>query len=295
MTRSYRERAEHAWTEDSVRLVVTPSLFARTALFYVQEIGHFRTLASYFTERERLDSFLVLYTVSGRGRLVYGDKAYTLQPQQVFFIDCMEYQYYAAEGDEPWELLWVHLNGASTRAYYEKYEENGEPVRHLPHDSPLPVIVRQLIELNRQKSFRSELAASASIAGLLTELLLAGSPFDSDQAEMPSSLTGALRLIEQHYREKLTLALLAKTFAVDKYHFAKQFKRYTGYSPGEYIINARITKAKELLKYSDLSVAEVAGQVGIENISHFINLFKDRAGQTPLAFRKRWQNPRQPE
>jgi hypothetical protein len=35
---SYRERAEHAWTEDSVRLIMTPSEFAKTALYYVQEL-----------------------------------------------------------------------------------------------------------------------------------------------------------------------------------------------------------------------------------------------------------------
>ena len=53
-----------------------------------------------------------------------------------------------------------------------------------------------------------------------------------------------------------------------------------------------MTHAKERLKYSDMPVSEVAARVGIDNVSHFINLFKDRAGDTPLAYRKKWQRPR---
>jgi AraC-like DNA-binding protein len=289
--KTYRERAEHAWTDDSVRLIATPSVFAKTSLFYVQEVGYFKTLSTYFTERENLDSFLVVYTLGGKGRLLYKGKTHALQPGQVFFIDCMEYQYYAAEKGGEWELLWVHLNGTSLRAYYDKYEGNGEIVRYVAKDSPLPSLLTQLIELHRQKSFRNELLASKLIVELLTELLLTGSPFVTADREPPRFIAEALRLIEQNYREKLTLESFADLFNMNKYHFAKEFKRYTGFPPGEYVINTRITKAKELLKYTELSVAEIAEQVGIENHSHFINLFKDRTGQTPLAFRRNWKNP----
>ncbi|WP_199615911.1 helix-turn-helix transcriptional regulator [Paenibacillus alkalitolerans] len=289
MRSTYRERASHAWTDDSVRLVMTPSAFAKSALFYVQEIGYFRTLPTYFTERERLDSFLIVYTKSGRGRLTYMGKNYTMLPRHIFFIDCMEYQYYAIDSAEPWELLWVHMNGQSVRAYFERFVMNGGPVRALPPESDIPAILEELIELHRIKSIRNELLASKSIAGLLTSLLLSGSEPESLNAGMPEYIAETTRLIDKRYNEKLTLDLLSKTLAVNKYHLAKEFKKHTGFSPGEYIINTRISRAKELLQYSNLSVAEIAEKIGIDNVSHFINLFKYRTEQTPLAFRKTWQ------
>ncbi|MFD0676548.1 MULTISPECIES: helix-turn-helix domain-containing protein [unclassified Paenibacillus] len=63
-------------------------------------------------------------------------------------------------------------------------------------------------------------------------------------------------------------------------------------TPNEYIITRRITFAKELLKYSSIPVAEIAAQCGTDNVSHFISLFKHREEMTSLAFRKKWQRPR---
>jgi len=289
---AYREMAAHAWNENSVRLFNTPSDFAKSSLLYVQEVGHFFTQPPYFTEREHLNSFLIVYTVSGAGKLIYGNKTYSLLANQLFFIDCMNYQYYASSKDDNWEILWVHLNGVSARAYYEQFANRDDPCQICPPNAQISATLLQLIELHHFKSMRNELLASKALVGLLTEILLVDSNSNSLHQEVPTYVTGILQLIDKRYNEKLTLNELSKLFAINKYHLAKMFKKYTGFSPGDFIINTRITKAKELLKYSDLTVSEISNGVGIDNISHFINLFKDRTGLTPLAFRKSWQAPR---
>jgi AraC-like DNA-binding protein len=285
----FHERAAYAWTEDSVRLVGTPSVLAKSSLLYIQEIGHFRTLAPYFTEREGLDSFLIVYTRSGTGRLTYRKGSYNLRPHQVFFIHCMEYQHYAITSDEPWEILWVHFNGHAARAYYEYVADSGDPVRGLPAESPFDRILEELIELHRFKSIRNELITSKLLLELVTELALTGPEIEPSGENTPAYLTNLLHFLDSHYHEKVTLEQLAKRAAVNKYHLAKQFKKHIGFPPGEYIIHLRITKAKELLQYSDLPVAEIAEQVGLDNVSHFIHLFKSRTELTPLAYRKSWR------
>jgi len=107
---------------------------------------------------------------------------------------------------------------------------------------------------------------------------------------MPDYIRETLNIMEKRYAEKLTLDALAGHAAVSKYHLAKKFKDCTGYSPGDYLITMRITRAKELLQYSDLPVADVAERVGFDNASHFIQMFKRRTGQTPLAFRRMWRS-----
>lgn len=61
-----------------------------------------------------------------------------------------------------------------------------------------------------------------------------------------------------------------------------------GVTVNEYVVLTRIAHAKELLKYSDLSVNEITFEVGMNNVTHFINLFKAREQMTPLAYRKIW-------
>ncbi len=48
----YQERAAYTWSEDSIRLIMTPSALAKSIYFYVQEAGYFKTDDTYFTERK---------------------------------------------------------------------------------------------------------------------------------------------------------------------------------------------------------------------------------------------------
>ena len=123
-----KENFTTAWSEDSIRFISSPSTFAKTNLYYVQEIGHFHTLPGYFTEREGLDSYLIVYILKGKGQLTYRENSYSLGEHQVFFIHCDSYHHYATDPQEPLELLWVHLHGSATAAYYEQYAASHEPV-----------------------------------------------------------------------------------------------------------------------------------------------------------------------
>jgi AraC-like DNA-binding protein len=298
----YKEKAICNWTADSVRLIVTPSQTARQIYFYVQEIGHFHTMPQYCTEREQLSSYLVVYTVSGKGHLKYKGQSYVLLPGQLFFIDCMEYQYYETDPQELWEMLWVHFQGPASQGYYEQFAKKDDPV--LTVCSPLeaftasthasiPSLLQRLISQHKRKDIRTELLSSLLLTELLTEILLSAYEHPTAEPFLPPLIASLMHEMEQRFQEKLTLTMLAEQFAVSKYYLAKSFKAYTGLSPNEYIINQRITYAKELLKYSDVPVAEIAAKAGIDNVSHFISLFKHREVLTPLAFRRKWQRPRE--
>jgi AraC-like DNA-binding protein len=286
----YREDASHDWTGDSIRTIATPSAFAKASLYYVQESGKFRTMPAYYTERENLDSYLVLYTTNGRGSLTYDGKSYVLSPGQLFYVDCRKYQHYRTDPDELWEMVWVHFNGGSSPAYYERFSAAGSPVLRLSDDSRIPAIMGDIVSLGQRRTFHSELTGSRLIVDLLTELLLAVQNRDASAAPgIPALVRDVMKHYDRHYEEPLKLDDVASAFSVDKYHLSKEFKRYTGFSPNEYLIHTRITRAKELLRFTDMPVAEIASSVGVDNVSHFINLFRDRETTTPLAYRKTWR------
>lgn len=290
-SRSVYMNAAFDWSDDSTRLILTPSFRAKSMFYYVQEIGHFRTGPRYFTERANLESFLIIHTLAGRGYLHYRGKKHTMAPGQLMFIDCADYHRYETDRERLWELRWFHFAGGASREYCEQFARAIGPVATLRGDSAIPAAMERLLALHMNKDVRTEIAASSVIVSILTELLLlpyeegeaAGAPF------MPDYIARAAEFMQTRYDEPISHDRLARLFAASKSHLAHEFKRYTGFAPIEYLINVRITKAKELLRHTDKSVADIAVSVGFGSATHLINLFKKHENATPLEYRKRWR------
>ena len=88
--------------------------------------------------------------------------------------------------------------------------------------------------------------------------------------------------------------MLARAISINKFYLQKLFKRCLGLSPNEYLIHTRLTRAKQLLRTTAAPISQVALDVSINNIGHFITLFKRYEGITPSAYRRRWYNPDAP-
>jgi AraC family transcriptional regulator of adaptative response / methylphosphotriester-DNA alkyltransferase methyltransferase len=92
--------------------------------------------------------------------------------------------------------------------------------------------------------------------------------------------------IDQNYREKLTLEILADISHGSPYHLHRTFKRVKGVTPVEYIQQTRINKAKELLIQTENTIADISISIGIPNTAYFITLYKKKTGFTPEQYRQ---------
>ena len=146
---NYEERASYSWSEDSVRLINTASNVAKSIYFYIQEAGYFKTSDSYFTERKNLNSFLIVYTISGNGYLKYKGCSYTLSAGQCFYINCMEHHYYETAKNSDWEFLWIHFNGSSALGYYEEFVKNGFKTIQIQDTFFMESTLRRILALNQ--------------------------------------------------------------------------------------------------------------------------------------------------
>lgn len=284
------ERGSHTWSKDSIRMILTPSSTAKSTYFYTQEIGYFKTFYPYFSERQNLDSFLIVYTVSGIGYLEYGGQVYTLKKGQCFYINCQEHHIYWTGEEEGWEILWIHFNGNSALGYYKEFTRNGFRILDCRDDFFMERTIWRMIALYRKKNLTTELVTSNLIDSILTELLLQTATKNADTFLIPDYVKEIAREIDKNFKSELSLTYFEEMTHLSRYHILKEFKKYIGITINEYIIMARISYAKELLKYSDLSVGEIAFETGMNNVTHFINLFKAREGVTPLVYRKAWRN-----
>ena len=283
----FYESYEKAWSNTSIRHIATPSERARNTYYHVQEIGYFKTSSHYYTKRSGLNSYLLVHTLSGIGYLTYNDKTYRLGPGDLMFIDCRKEHYYKTDESSLWEIQWVHFKGSNTLGYYNQFLEHQNPIVRKTKPEDYSSWLGEMLNLHSTGDLQREIQSSRLITNCLTQLLVDAHAFNSP-INLPDTIHSIQTYIDHHYIEPITLTLLSDHFGMSKYHLARLFKRYTGFSPIDYQISLRITMAKNLLQFSDLTIQQISYDIGIENISHFIKSFKKREGMTPLQFRKLW-------
>ena len=278
-------------TEDSIWIFNTPSEAAKSFLLYVQELGLFKAKSKYYTRQEGIASYLIMLTLGGCGEYRDSKNHFRLSRGTLVFTDSMEphVHFTSKSSKEPWQILWVQFSGVTARGYFSQYATKNIPYLHTDENPKIHLLLEKLIAVNKTKSIGAEFLSSKLLTDILTEILFAAGAVISPQANAPAFINTALKDIDSHFSQNLSLNYFAKKLMVSKFHFAKEFKKYTGFSPIEYIIGVRINSAKQLLQHADLSVAQIAEAIGFHSACHFINIFKQKTGVTPLQFKKQYR------
>lgn len=100
-----------------------------------------------------------------------------------------------------------------------------------------------------------------------------------------SQLQQAIEYIHTHLNHDLSLIEIARVINISPTYFASLFKRATGTSPHQYVIQQRVERAKMLLKTTNLKIADIALQVGFSSQSHLTQQFKRLTRMTPKQAR----------
>ena len=124
----------------------------------------------------------------------------------------------------------------------------------------------------------------ASIAALVSAVNRLASEQHITQGR-EERITQIISFIQAHYRE-VTLEGLADEFHLSKPYLSKFIKEKSGQTFQDLIKTERLKRAKNLLRGTNMSVENIAAEVGYENVENFNRLFKKTLGKTPLQYRK---------
>ena len=112
---------------------------------------------------------------------------------------------------------------------------------------------------------------------------------DVKQIKEPSLAIKVKIYIDKNYNENISLKSIAEAVNANQYYLSHIFKEEIGFSPMQYVTRRRIVEAQNLLINTQLSITEIAANVGYNNSNYFQNVFKKIVGYTPGSYRKRWQ------
>ena len=249
----------------------------------------------------RRSHYLFHYVISGKGTLLSRDcngdaVTHQLHGGQGFMIFPDQINTYVADEDDPWVYTWVEFDGMNVRDMLELVGLTpSSPIYETGSDELRATVEQELIFMSAHPE-----APTMQLMGHLYLFLDAL----TRSATRPRSASGrngshdihvqlALRYVERHYGEDITVADMAKSTGLNPSYFGRLFKESTGRTPQQHLIHFRMTKAAELLKLTALSVGEVGAAVGYPNQLHFSRAFKAVHGLSPREWRK--ENSRPPQ
>lgn len=117
-------------------------------------------------------------------------------------------------------------------------------------------------------------------------------PHTEMKNSIPPLILKVIDYINENYDQKQTLDELAKIFFVSKTTLIYNFKKYTNCSLIDFLLNVRLTKAKELLLNTKKSVNEISELCGFSSSNYFGLIFKRKENLSPANYRKHQKNKR---
>lgn len=273
----------------SSRILYTPSPFARTWLLHLQEVGTLQALKPHTSRREKLQSYLCFVVEDGEGELVYEGKTYGLKTGDVVFIDCRK-AYSHSTDIHLWTLRWCHFYGPSLTGIYAKYiERGGRPVFTPADAAPFRQIFQQLYNIAESSDYIRDMKINEGLNALLTLVMQESwNPGERREGRKRKSCMDVKNYLDEHFAEKTTLDALSAVFYMDKYYLTKCFKEEYGTTINQYLLQIRITKAKQMLRFTDEKLETIGLECGLGAANYFSRAFKKIEGMSPSEYREMW-------
>ena len=229
----------------------------------------------------------LFYIVGGMGQFRIEDEVFPVSPNQLVIINSnilhteVSYEAFPLEyivvGSEGLELSANENNDG--RYFMFTFPEN---------DKILTYMQRILHEMqSREPQYQTVCQAYMDIlvVQLMRDATFSATPLPS-QPLNNRQCSAVWRYIDSHYKEPLTLDLLAAEAKVNKYYLAHAYKQVYGISPINHMIARRVQEAKRLLIETDLSLSQISVILGFSSPSYFSQRFRKSEGISPVDYRK---------
>lgn len=270
----------------------------RSPDFYVK--GHWH----YFME--------ILYVLEGSIHVDCGKYRYTLTPDMIIALPPKMLHRIRTNGTVPvrYAVVKFDVNGIRIPGVYisgirktlAMVQERNPMIfeQDVQGRNGLGNLIQTCMDELRDKDFGYELNIYSGLATLLVRMVRIWEPAQTEESLMTERtqlgetfFDHIPEYIDAHAAEPLRIQELAEMSGMSYSNFAKNFKLQYGRSCKEYIEYIRISKAEELVLYSDYEISYIAQESGFADASHFIRIYKKFKDITPKQARLLIKSPKE--
>ncbi len=228
----------------------------------------------------------LFYIVGGDGQFRIEDKLYPVKANQLVIVNPNVLHTEVSYEAHPLEYIVLGIEGLELSV--EKEADSRYRILDYRGTGDVLTCLRHILQETQAGQPGYEAICQAYMEILIVRLLRSTS-FSVTSAVSPpvSRQCASIRhYIDTHYKEPLTLDILAREAHVNKFYLAHAFKEEYGQSPISYLISRRIAESRYLLKETDMSLSQISQILGFSSASYFSQSFHRATGSSPMAYRK---------
>src|SRR5690606_30757399 len=227
--------------------------------------------------------FDLLYVWSGEGILMLNGKEYLMKRRSCFFFQPGDWATATMKPQHPLIITYIHFD-------LEKEPKLIPSSYRILQDSiPFESLLTRYVRLFLIKTFGAETEAKLILKQLMIQLLREDQQGERNLPNMQQSLLSAIKEVANHIQQHPgyhhTVESLATRANFSPRYFSRKFKEIIGESVRSYIIQVRIKRAEHLLRYTGMTVTEVAEALGYSDLHFFSRQFKQYTGKSPSEIR----------
>ncbi|MBQ9803000.1 MAG: helix-turn-helix domain-containing protein [Clostridia bacterium] len=224
----------------------------------------------------------ILYIAEGECTCLYGDRECVMTGGQFVVYPPNVKQWYSFDEGKCATTYWIHFSGNGAERILHQLGIHGGIYR-APSRDEVASCFQKMIYNHSVGTDKHQIAAR----GNLMEFLAALSA-DCAQTKVisyPAAVVKMMEYINSNWQSSLTVAGVAKAVGLSESRAAHLFKGAIGKSVHQYIMDLRISVAKEQLLNTRLTVSQISEMMGFRDALYFSRAFKSAVGVSPTAFR----------
>lgn len=232
-------------------------------------------------------NYIIHYILDGKGIYQIGERKYQLSKGQGFLIEPETLTFYQADKEEPWSYLWVGFGGNGAGKLIQDIGLNSRQlIYQCDYGDELKEIVFSM--LKHTQSTASNLyylqGRLYDFFSVLTRDVIIDSYEDTTKESI--YVQDAIAYIRNNYSKGINVSDIAEYLNINRSYLYTMFKASLDLSPKEFLTKFRVSRAKEQMTLTDLSVEYIAYSCGYKNSLVFTKAFKQEIGMTPSQYRK---------
>ena len=224
------------------------------------------------------------YVVSGKGCVICNNKKYTLKAGDVYFLPRSSASETFSDSNDPWLTAWINVFGDLIPDIMSAYKlikkVQFSDAGCYPLFKQLLAICRDQSLTLQEKNFKTSLLMHEMIQLLA---VLPDTPSDSPQHNDAEIIK---TYIDNHIYQNTKTSDLANLVHLSESQTIRMFKQAYGMTPHNYLLSMRMKSAQQLLEQTNLSIKEIAYNLGFSDEHYFSHLFKEKIGKNPTSYRK---------